>query len=210
MNKITRILTIRHGQTLYNLEKRYAGTIDIPLIEKGIEDAENAAILLKDCELDIVITSKLKRAIQTAELLVAGRDLHIIQNELCNERNYGKMQGLNYVEVEEIKPRIKYFKLNNDFHSLNPPDGETFPVLRRRAKLFSEFLFQNYNGSNILVVSSSAFMQQLHGIFRGTDCMESLRNDIHNLDCATFTFNGKKLIEETTVSLYRNTSVLVQ
>jgi broad specificity phosphatase PhoE len=116
------------------------------------------------------------------------------------------MQGLNYIEVEEIKPRIKYFKLNNDFHSLNPPDGETFPALRRRAKLFSQFIFQNYIGSSILVVSSSAFMQQLHGIFRGTDCMESLRNDIHNLECTTFTFNGRKLIEEMTVSLDRKNS----
>ncbi len=206
MNKITRILTIRHGQTVYNLEKRYAGSIDIPLNEKGIKDAENAAIILKGYDFDIVITSKLKRAIQTAELLVAGRNIHIIQNKLCNERNYGKMQGLNYIEVEEIKPRIKYFKLNNDFHSLNPPNGETFPALRRRAKLFSQFIFENYFGSNILVVSSSAFMQQMHGIFRGTDYMESLRNDIHNLECTTFTFDGKKLIEEMTVSLQRNSS----
>ena len=206
MNKTTRILTIRHGQTVYNLEKRYAGSIDIPLNETGIEDAENAAIILKNYELDIVITSKLKRAIQTAELLIAGRNIHIILNKLCNERNYGKMQGLTYSEVEEIKPRIKYFKLNNDFHSLNPPNGETFPALRRRAKLFSQFIFQNYIGSNILVVSSSAFMQQLHGIFRGTDCMESLRNEIHNLECTTFTFNGRKLIEEMTVSLQRKNS----
>ena len=100
---------------------------------------------LKDYEFDIVITSNLKRAIQTAELLIAGRNIPIIQNKLCNERNYGKMQGLNYIEVEEIKPRILYFKLNNDFHSLNPPDGETFPALRRRAKLFSQFIFQNYS-----------------------------------------------------------------
>jgi broad specificity phosphatase PhoE len=208
MNKITRILTIRHGQTVYNIEKRYAGSIDIPLNETGIEDAKKAAIILKDYELDIVITSKLKRAIHTAELLVDGRNIHIIQNKLCNERNYGKMQGLNYIEVEEIKPRIKYFKLNNDFHSLNPPYGETFPVLKRRAKLFSQFIFQNYNGSNILVVSSSAFMQQLHGIFRRTNCMESLRNEIHNLECTTFTFNGRKLIEEKTVSLRQNNSIM--
>ena len=206
MNKITRILTIRHGQTVYNLEKRYAGSIDIPLNEKGIEDAENASFRLKDYDFDIVITSTLKRAIQTAELLIAGRNIPVIHNKLCNERNYGKMQGLNYSEVEEINPRILYLKLNNDFHSLNPPHGETFPALRRRAKLFSQFIFQNYSGSNILVVSSSAFMQQLHGVFRGTNYMESLRNEIHNLECTTFTFNGRKLIEEMKVSLQKNSS----
>jgi broad specificity phosphatase PhoE len=196
MNKITRITSIRHGQTDYNLERRYAGSIDVPLNEKGIEDAKNAAIRLRDYDFDIAITSKLRRAIQTADLLTAGRNIQIIQNELCNERNYGKMQGLNYIEVEDITPRILYFKLNNDFHSLNPPSGETFPNLRKRAKAFSQFLFQNYTGSNILVVSSSAFMQQLHGLFRGFDWLESLRNEIYNLDCITFTFNGRKLIEE--------------
>lgn len=201
MYKITRITSIRHGQTDYNLERRYAGSIDVPLNEKGIEDAKIAAIRLRDYDFDIVITSKLRRAIQTADLLTAGRNIQIIQNELCNERNYGKMQGLNYIEVEDITPRILYFKLNNDFHSLNPPSGETFPNLRKRAKAFSQFLFQNYTGSNILVVSSSAYMQQLHGLFRGFDWIESLRNEIYNLDCITFTFNGRKLIEEMPANL---------
>lgn len=201
MNKITRITSIRHGQTDYNLERRYAGSIDVPLNEKGIEDAKNAAIRVRDYDFDIAITSKLRRAIQTADLLTAGRNIQIIQNELCNERNYGKMQGLNYIEVEDITPRILYFKLNNDFHSLNPPSGETFPNLRKRAKAFSQFLFQNYTGSNILVVSSSAFMQQLYGLFRGFDWIESLRNEIYNLDCITFTFNGRKLIEEMPANL---------
>ena len=201
MNKITRITTIRHGQTAYNAEKRYAGTIDVPLSEKGIKDAENAAIRLMDYKFDIVITSKLKRAIQTAEHVVTGHNIQLIQNEFCNERNYGRMQGLNYIEVEEIKPRIQYLKLNNDFHSLNPPSGETFPALRKRARTFSEFIFQNYMGSDILVVSSSAFMQQLHGLYQGIDWIESLRNEIHNLACITFTFDNRKLIEEMPVNL---------
>ena len=201
MNKITRITTIRHGQTAYNVERRYAGSIDVPLNEKGIEDAKNASVRLLDYEFDVVVTSGLKRAIQTAELLVGERKLPIIQNELCNERDYGKMQGLNYIEVEEINPRILYLKLNSDFHSLNPPGGEDFPALRKRAKAFSQFLFQNYTGSNILVVSSSAFMQQLHGLFRGFDWTESLRYEIHNLACYTFTFEGKKLIENMPANL---------
>jgi len=201
MNKITRITTIRHGQTAYNVERRYAGTIDVPLNEKGIEDAKNAASRLIDYEFDIVVTSGLRRAFQTAELLVADRNLTIVQNELCNERNYGKMEGLNYIEIEEINPRILYLKLNNDFHSLNPPGGEDFPALRKRAKAFSQFLFQNYTGSNMLVVSSSAFMQQLHGLFRGFDWTESLRYEIHNLACYTFTFDGRKLIENMPANL---------
>jgi 2,3-bisphosphoglycerate-dependent phosphoglycerate mutase len=201
MNKITRISTIRHGQTAFNTENRYAGSIDVPLNEKGIEDSQKAAIKLTNHKLDVVITSKLTRAIHTSQLLTAGRDIEIVQNKLCNERNYGRMQGLTYTEVEELKPPVLYLKLNSDFHSLNPPEGESFPALRKRAKAFAEFIFRNYSGCNILVVSSSAFMQQLHGIFRSTSWKESLRDDIRNLDFTTFTFKGKRLIEEISVML---------
>jgi len=203
MNKITRISTVRHGQTAYNTEKRYAGTLDVPLNEKGIRDAQNAATRLRDHDFDVLISSGLNRAIRTAELLIEGRNIPVIKNELCNERNYGRMQGLNYIEVEEIKPPVLYIKLNNDFHSLNPPDGETFPALRRRAKEFSNYLFQHHTGSSILVVSSSAFMQQLHGFFRGTDWKGSLKYEIHNLACSTFTFKGVKLIDDATVELVK-------
>ena len=196
MNNITKITTVRHAQTDYNVEGRYAGTIDVPLNQKGIEDATNTANRLIEYEFDIVIASGLQRAIQTAELLVAGRCIKIIQNELCNERDYGRMEGMNFIEVEDIVPRITYLKLNNEFHSLNPPGGEDFPALRKRAKAFSDFLFQNYIGFNILVVSSSAFMQQLHGHFGGLDWVESLREDVHNLTRYTFTFEGKELIEK--------------
>ena len=207
MNRITRISTVRHGQTDFNLAKRYAGSIDVPLNEKGIHDSGKAAARLKDHDFDVVISSKLRRAIQTAELLIAGRDIQIIRNELCNERNYGRMEGLDYNEVEEIKPYVLYLKLNNDFHSLNPPAGETFPALRRRAKTFSKFIFNNYYGQRILVISSSAFMQQLHGIFRGTDWRESLRDEVNNLSCTTFTFEGVRLIEENTIKLLETKGV---
>ena len=152
-------------------------------------------------EFDVVICSKLKRAIQTAEYLISDRKLPIIHNDLCNERDYGKMQGLTYVEVEDINPRILYLKMNSDFHSLNPPGGEDFPALRKRAMAFSKHLFETYAGSNVLVVSHSAFMQQLHGIFRGFDWIESLRYDIHNLACYSFTFEGKRLIESMPANL---------
>lgn len=206
MSKITTISTIRHGQTHYNIENRYAGSIDVPLNENGIKDAQKAAGKLIDHKIDVVITSKLSRAIHTSQLLTAGRDIQIIQNKLCNERNYGRMQGLTYTEVEEVKPHILYLKLNSDFHSLNPPEGETFPVLRKRAKAFSQFIFQHYSGSNILVVSSSAFMQQLHGIFRNTNWKESLRDEIRNLDFTTFTFEGKRLINEISIKLNGDTA----
>ena len=204
MNKITTISTIRHGQTDYNSENRYAGLIDVPLNKKGIEDAKNAALKLCNHKLDVVVTSKLTRAIHTSHLLAAGRNIQVIENKLCNERNYGRMQGLTFTEVEEVRPQILYVKLNNDFHSLNPPEGETFPALRRRAKSFSRFIFENYTGCNVLVVSSSAFMQQLHGIFRNTNWKESLRDEIHNLDFTTFTFKGNRLIGENAITLNRS------
>src|SRR5512143_1968516 len=92
MSVKTIIHTIRHGHTLYNAEKRYAGTIDIPLSEKGIKDCQEVSQKLVDYPFDIVVTSTMKRSIETAHLLVP-RNPSIIQSALCNERGFGILEG---------------------------------------------------------------------------------------------------------------------
>ena len=88
------LLLMRHGQSTYNLENRFTGWLDVPLSSKGIEEAKNAAIKLKGYKIEIAYTSKLKRAIDTLQIILDSRiQDHILikQNEALNERNYGKL-----------------------------------------------------------------------------------------------------------------------
>lgn len=196
----TTIYTIRHGHTTYNAEKRYAGTIDVPLNETGIRDAREASAKLAGVTFDIVITSTLKRSIETAHLLV-GDAVQIVQNRLCDERNFGVMEDLTWDEVQNLDPPVLFIEVGNDLHSVNPKGGEPFEDVWERAKKLRRFLFKEYKGSNILIVSHGVFLQMLHGVLRGSSCIESLVAYPSNLELASFRFSGNGPVEEKVVRL---------
>lgn len=196
----TLINTIRHAQTSYSAEKRYAGTIDIPLSEKGIQDAREVSLKLAGVNFTTVITSTLKRSIETAHLLV-GNITECVQNDLCNERNFGLMEGLTWGEVQELDPPVLFVEVGNDLHSVNPKDGEPLEDVWGRAKKFRRFLFKKHMGSNVLIVSHGIFLQMFHGTLRGLNCIESLSKAYPStLDLTSFHFSDRKLVLEKVMS----------
>ncbi len=196
----TTIHTIRHGETAYNAARRYAGTIDVPLNDRGIRDAITASVRLRDMRFDAVVTSALSRSVQTARYL-CGEGIRTVASALCNERNYGKMQGLTEGEVKCLRPKIEYIHVGDDDHSLNPPGGESFEELRRRSQLFFRFIMEHFRGASIIVVSHGTFLQQFHGLIRGRDWVESLAAGVLNLELNTFIIAGDRLLNETSTCL---------
>ena len=99
MNNFTIINTVRHGETDYNRNKRYAETIDVSLNEGGIRDTVEASKKLKllDMTFDQITISTLKISIETA-LLLFGDKIDLVKCGLCNERNYGKTQFFGHSE----------------------------------------------------------------------------------------------------------------
>lgn len=190
----TIIDTVRHAQTTYSAEKRYAGTIDVPLSRFGRLDTRKASEEIKDNKYDIVITSTLRRSIDTARILM-GENVQLLENPLCNERNYGVFEGMRYNDVKKIRPKVLFIKVGNDTHSVNQPGSEPFEEVRKRAEKFKRFLFKNYRGKRILVVSHFAFLQQFHGLLRGLSCIESLAEEVKNLQLTRFVFRGTRLVE---------------
>src|SRR5579862_8591972 len=94
---MSKLVLIRHGQSLWNLENRFTGWIDVPLTEVGREEARTAAKKLSGFKFDVAYTSALSRAQDTLlEILeTLGIDLPVIKDHALNERNYGDLQGLN-------------------------------------------------------------------------------------------------------------------
>jgi len=200
MSAETIINTLRHAHTQYNAERRYAGTIDVPLSEEGIRDAREASAKLAVVRFDVVVTSTLKRSIETARIL-AGDAAPVVQNRLCNERNFGVMEGLTWDEIQSLQPPILLITVGNDLHTVNPKDGEPFEDVWERAKRFRRFLFKEYKGSNILVISHGVFLQMFHGVLRRLSCIESLAVYPSNLELSRFRFSGERLVEEAVVKL---------
>ncbi len=200
MDTETTIYTIRHAHTAYNEEKRYAGTIDIPLNEKGRNDISKISGLLNEYHFDIVVTSPLKRAIETAELLF-GSSLPLVKTNLCSERCFGVLEGLTWEDVQHLDPPVLFIEVGNDLHSVNPVGAEPFEDVWQRAKQFRDFLLENYPGLSILVISHGVFLQMFHGLLRGKSCIESLAEYPANLELVKFKLSGTRLVESVAEKL---------
>lgn len=195
MAHATVISTLRHARTRYGAEKRYAGTIDVPLSEEGERDCLLAAEGLAAMRFDVVVTSPLTRALDTARLM--GWDTSaLIQSDLCSERGFGVMEGLTSEEVGLLDPPVLFIEVGNDLHSVNPRGGEPFEDVWMRAKKFARLIFREYEGLSVLVVSHGVFLQMFHGVLRGSNCIESLSTYPGNLELATFRFSGPRLVAE--------------
>jgi 2,3-bisphosphoglycerate-dependent phosphoglycerate mutase len=99
-----KLVLLRHGESIWNLENRFTGWTDVPLSENGRQEAFEAGKLLKEegFDFDCCYTSYLKRAIQTLDLTLEQMDrqwLPVIKSWKLNERHYGALQGLNKSET---------------------------------------------------------------------------------------------------------------
>ncbi|GAA2440672.1 histidine phosphatase family protein [Streptomyces macrosporus] len=96
-----RIVLWRHGQTAWNLERRFQGTTDIELTEAGVAQARRAARQLAALGPDAIIASDLKRAVDTAAELAAVTGLEVTYDEGLRETYAGVWQGLTHEEIME-------------------------------------------------------------------------------------------------------------
>lgn len=101
---MTEILFIRHGETAWNAERRLQGHLDVPLNAEGRRQAAALARALRDEHLDAVIASDLSRAKETAQAVLAERNLPLRIEPDLRERCYGAFEGLLHNEISERYP----------------------------------------------------------------------------------------------------------
>ncbi|WP_318479959.1 2,3-diphosphoglycerate-dependent phosphoglycerate mutase [Photobacterium leiognathi] len=104
--KNTRVVLLRHGQSVWNKENRFTGWANVPLSEQGEAEARNAGVKLKeqDFQFDACYTSMLDRAIKTSNLALEQLDslwIPVQHDWHLNERHYGNLQGLNKAETAQ-------------------------------------------------------------------------------------------------------------
>jgi 2,3-bisphosphoglycerate-dependent phosphoglycerate mutase len=130
-----KLVLLRHGESIWNLENRFTGWTDVGLSEKGIEEAHLSAKWLKEkgFVFDLAYTSVLKRAIKTLWIVLEDMDLMwipVYNSWRLNERHYGALQGLNKIEMVE-KFGEKQVLVWRRSYDVQPPaltkDDERFP-----------------------------------------------------------------------------------
>lgn len=102
---MSKLVLIRHGESIWNKENRFTGWTDVPLSEKGVQEAQAAGKLLKGYQFhfDVAFTSVLKRATDTLQYVLEALDetVPVFSSWKLNERHYGALQGLNKDETKE-------------------------------------------------------------------------------------------------------------
>ena len=135
-----KIVLLRHGQSIWNLENRFTGWTDVGLTEQGVQEAHTAAKLMLEAGFvfDVAYTSVLKRAIKTLWIVMEDMDMEwipVIRAWQLNERHYGALQGLNKAEMaaQYGEAQVKLWRRSYD----TPPpaldlDDPRYPGFDRR------------------------------------------------------------------------------
>ena len=101
-----KLVLVRHGQSVWNLENKFTGWTDVDLSAQGVEEAKEAGKILKEkgFHFDLAFTSVLKRAENTLEYILeemGEENIEVRRSWKLNERHYGALQGLNKEETKE-------------------------------------------------------------------------------------------------------------
>ena len=111
---MSHLILVRHGQSIWNLENRFTGWVDVELSAKGKLEASNAGELIKslNIKIDCFYTSYLRRAIDTLNIILKKNEISnkkVIKAWELNERHYGSLTGLN---KDEMKKRLSETKVH--------------------------------------------------------------------------------------------------
>ena len=137
------IVLVRHGESEWNKDNRFCGWVDVALSERGIEEAYEAARLLKKSKyviFDKVYTSLLKRSTETARIIIDEviKDkstykkcdetmFQCVEHWRLNERHYGNLTGLNKIEMVKVHGMEKVMEWRRSYDSPPPPITEDNP-----------------------------------------------------------------------------------
>ncbi len=151
-----KLILVRHGQSLWNSEDRFTGWVDVPLTDKGKDEARQAGERLRGASFDVAYTSALTRAQETLRIILEtlGTSVPIIRDEALNERHYGDLQGLNKAKTAERfgADQVKIWRRSFD---IPPPNGESLKDTAARTLPFFDrcILGDIAQGKSVLVVA---------------------------------------------------------
>jgi probable phosphoglycerate mutase len=166
---------VRHGETAWNAERRIQGQLaHVELNERGWEQARELADALADCGASAIISSDLKRAWDTANVIAERLRLPVTSDTALREKNFGIVQGKLYTEAAEIMG--EWWKR----HDERVEGGETNREMFARVAAFLDHLRESPPAEEVIVVSHGGVMNVALAHLRGetvdTMAFERLEN----------------------------------
>ena len=175
---MTKVIFVRHGETTWNHSGRYQGHSDIPLNEKGLQQAKLVAQRLVGETISAIYSSDLRRAVQTAEVIATQ---HFLRTKILpefREINFGLWEGLTYEKIMTVWPEVLSAIYSKPGSTLIP-EGESFYDVQRRTMIGLGKCIANHHDETIVIVSHGGTMRVLlcDALGLAIENMWSLRQD---------------------------------
>lgn len=148
------LYVVRHGQTNWNKQNRLQGESDVKLNQEGISQAIKLGKKLEEVKFDLIITSPLQRAIETAKFINKNQNKPIVIEKNFKERNYGKIEG-------KTSPNLQKFW--DYLQNSNEKEVEPVQEFVQRVQRCLEKVLKENAGKDILLVTH-------HGVMIAIDC----------------------------------------
>ena len=170
----TLVYLVRHGETTWNVEKRFQGQLDVALSKTGLRQAEAVARWLakQPVHFTAIYSSDLKRASLTAVLIGDKLGLTPQLDPALREINVGEWQGLVASEIEARYPG-QLEEWHEKIDSFTLPGGESIPLVQERIYAAYQEIVEKHPGEAVIIVSHGAALAALIAALRDWDLVET-------------------------------------
>ena len=189
---LTRLIIVRHAQAEGNISRHFHGWTDSNLTDLGHIQAELAAKKLADMPIDVIYSSTLKRALQTAEHIARIKNLEIIKMEELKEINGGDWEGQLFAVLPKKWP-VEYDNWENKPHIHCMPNGESMAEFQERLIKGINLILSENEGKNICIVTHGTSIKALLCYFK-TCNLDEMSNILwyDNTAITVVDFDGSK------------------
>lgn len=174
---MTTLYITRHGETLWNVEGRFQGRENSELTERGIRQAESLSRVLDEEGIELILTSPLKRAFETARIARGGRDIPIIKLDSLLELGLGRWEGA-FLRDLETKDPLNFDRYWNDPFNFTSEGGESFAELIGRMEGALTEIVTLVGDRKALVVTHGMSLMALLHVVTGTDFHEVMKKPV--------------------------------
>ncbi len=167
----------RHGETMWNLEKRFQGWGNSELTERGRKMAKDLSKVLDENNIDMVFTSPLKRAMETTKIAVGSRNIPVVVLEDLKEMNLGEWEGISLDELKRDEPE-RVYRYWNEPDLYISEKGESFNEFIKRIRRAYEAIINTKGFEKALVVTHGMTVKALMHVITGEDFKKFLKEPV--------------------------------
>lgn len=163
---MTRLYFVRHGQSESNLITQFAGSLDMPLTEKGRDQARATASFLKDVPFTAAYASDLERAFETGRIVVGPHKLSVVPTPQLREIYAGQWEGKTYNELERLFP-LSYHTWKTRIGLAQCTGGESVAQLQQRVRSCVEDIVRRHPNETICIATHATPIRVMESVWTG-------------------------------------------